>query len=227
MSNNNVNNENPFAKPINININNKMNNNINAITNNNNQINIINKGENIDYNLVQKQQKIYPQVNTKNDKHKRFADYVNIYPYGFGGTNTNTNTNNPNYYNNNNTGKTPPKYYVKNLNGTNNITTNIQKENRAVIPIYNDLNTNTTTVTNQIPQKNKVVQYPQYQYPQYTYTNQPNQPVYYQNTIQNIKLAPVKSNQDLINQGFYQTTSNNNTNTNITKIKKINPSSNN
>ena len=228
VSNNNVKNENPFAKPINININNKMNNNINAINNNNNnQINIINKGENIDYNLVQKQQKIYPQVNTKNDKHKRFADYVNIYPYGFGGTNTNTNTNNPNYYNNNNTGKTPPKYYVKNLNGTNNITTNIQKENRAVIPIYNDLNTNTKTVTNQIPQKNKVVQYPQYQYPQYTYTNQPNQPVYYQNTIQNIKLAPVKSNQDLINQGFYQTTSNNNTNTNITKIKKINPSSNN
>ena len=71
MSNNNVKNENPFAKPINININNKMNNNINAINNNNNnQINIINKGENIDYNLVQKQQKIYPQVNTKNDKHR-------------------------------------------------------------------------------------------------------------------------------------------------------------
>ena len=52
VSNNNAKNENPFAKPINININNKMNNNINALNNNNNnnnQINIINKGENIDY----------------------------------------------------------------------------------------------------------------------------------------------------------------------------------
>ena len=208
VSNNNVRNENPFAKPINININNKMNNNINTITNNQN---------NIDHNLVQKQQKIYPQMNIKTDKHKRFADYVNIYPYGFGGTNAN----NLNYYTNNNCGKTPPTCYVKNLNGTNNTITNIQKDNRAVIPIYN-LNTNTTTVTNQIPQQNKVViQYPQYQYQQYTYTNQPKQPSYYQNTIQNIKMAPVKSNQDLINQGFYQTTTNNTNITTTTTTNKI------
>ena len=230
VSNNNVRNENPFTKPINININNKMNNNINTITNNNNQIDVINKGENIDYNIAQNHQKTYSNINAKNEKHKRFADYVNIYPYGFGGANANTY--NANYYNNhnNNYGKTPPKYYVKNLTRTNNITTNVQKDNRTVIPIYNDINTNTTTVTNQIPQQNKVgPQYPHYQYKQITYTNQPNQPGYYQNTIQNIKMAPVKSNQDLINQGFYQTTSNN-TNTNktiTTKVQKISPPSNN
>ena len=208
-NNNNIRNENPFAKPINININNKMNTNTNTannINNNNNQTNAINNGGNIDYNLLQKQH----QKNLQNDKLKRFANYVQTYPYGFGGTNAN----NANYYNNNNYySKTPPKYYVKNLNGTNNITTNTN----AVTPIYTDtINTNANITTNQIPKQNKVVvQYPQYQYNQYSYTNKqnPTQPVYYQTAIQNIKMAPVKSNQDLI-QGFYQTTTNTTTTTN-------------
>ena len=217
VSNNNVINENPFGKPINININNKMNNNIHTITNNN-QINVINKGGNIniDYNLLQKQQKINYPMDMKNDKHKRNVNYINNNPYGFG----RANANNTNYYNNNNYYvKTPPKYNVKNLNGMKNIITNVPKDNRAVIPIYNDFNTNTTTVTNQIPQQNKVVvQHPQYQYQQYTYTNPANQPTYYQTTVQNIKMAPVKSNQDLINQGFYQTSSNT-TNTTATTNK--------
>ena len=194
VSNNNKHVEqNPFSKPINININinNKMNNNANT-----NQTNIVkNKEAQIDYDLLKKQQKMYREINLKNDKYKRYANYVHNNPYGFGGTNNYNN----NYYVNSQT-----KYYTANLNNVNN-NTDIQNNKNAI----NNINTN-TNLTNQNSQNNKenkiLIQYPQYQYPnQYPYTAQP---PYYQTNIQNIKKAPVKSQQDLINQGFYQTSPN-------------------
>ena len=168
--------ENPFTKPINININvnNKMKNN-NQV---NNQISVPKKKEeNIDYNLLKKQQKMYHEINLKNDKMKRYANYAHNNPFNFTGTNNN------NYYANH-----KPKYYTPNLNGPNNIT-NVQN-----------------------PQNNQIlVQYPQYQnqtQKQNTFTTQT--PYYQTTNIQNIKTAPVKSQQDLINQGFYQSSPNTN-----------------
>ena len=113
------------------------------------------------------------------------SNYAHNNPYGFGGTNNN------NYYVSH-----QPKYYTPNLNGPNN--------------------NNTKNAVSQNPPNNKVlVQYPQYQnqtQQQYSYSTQT---PYYQTNIQNIKTAPVKSQQDLINQGFYQVSPNiNNANIN-------------
>ena len=181
---NNVNNkveENPFSKPVNININ--VNNKMKT---NNNQLNVVKKKEeNIDYNLLKKQQKMYHELNLKNDKMKRFANYAHNNPYGFGGTNNN------NYYVSH-----QPKYYTPNLNGPNN-------------------NNTKNAVSQNTPNNKVLVQYPQYQnqtQQQYSYSTQT---PYYQTNIQNIKTAPVKSQQDLINQGFYQVSPNiNNANIN-------------
>ncbi len=180
----NVNNkveENPFSKPVNININ--VNNKMKT---NNNQLNVVKKKEeNIDYNLLKKQQKMYHELNLKNDKMKRFANYAHNNPYGFGGTNNN------NYYVSH-----QPKYYTPNLNGPNN-------------------NNTKNAVSQNTPNNKVLVQYPQYQnqtQQQYSYSTQT---PYYQTNIQNIKTAPVKSQQDLINQGFYQVSPNiNNANIN-------------
>ena len=149
----NVNNkveENPFSKPVNININ--VNNKMKT---NNNQLNVVKKKEeNIDYNLLKKQQKMYHELNLKNDKMKRFANYAHNNPYGFGGTNNN------NYYVSH-----QPKYYTPNLNGPNN-------------------NNTKNTVSQNPPNNKVLVQYPQYQnqtQQQYSYSTQT---PYYQTNIQ-------------------------------------------
>ena len=54
------------------------NTNITNNINNTDQTNATNKGGNIDYNLLQKQQKMYREMNLKNDKHKRYANYLYI-----------------------------------------------------------------------------------------------------------------------------------------------------
>ena len=213
LNNNDINkkNENPFGKTINININNKMKHNIDNNLNNlsnNNEVNVIkDKEKAIDYDLLKKQQKLYYQINLDNNKYKRFANYVHNYPYGFGGTNNAKNNNN--YY------TVQPNYYTVNINSTNN--TNNQISSQATNNTNNQISSqatnqvspaqqinsninNTNQVITQPAQKNNVlIQYPQYQYPYKT------QPAYYTTNIQNIQTAPVKSNQDLISQGFYQT----------------------
>ena len=200
VSNNNIPVEqNPFSKPvnINININNKMNNNITQVKE------VKNNEKQIDYDLLKKQQRMYREINLKNDKNRRYANYLYNNPYGFVGTN---NYNNNNYYVN-----AQPKYYTANVNGTTNIT-NIQINKKSPTSIKEN------NVINQIPQKNKdnkvLMQYPQYQYPyQYPYTTQV---PYIQDNIQKIKKAPVQSQQDLVAQGFYQTSPiSNDTKTNI------------
>ena len=223
--NNNNEVKNPFVKPINININNKMTTNENVNNVNINNIQVVqgkNKVQNIDYNLLQKQQKMYREINLKNDKLKRYANYAYNNPYGFGAVNNYNINNNNNYYIN-----PQPKYYTVNTNGINT-TNQVQYEIKSAVPSTNTVN----NVKNIVPQKNNIIiqnTQPQSQNQQYTYTSQP---IYYQTNIQNIKMAPVKSQQDLLNQGFYQTSPNSN-NTNIktnTKIvvKKLNePSDNN
>ena len=205
VNNNNIE-QNPFTKPvsINININNKMNNN--------NQVNVVEKKkENIDYNLLKKQQKMYYEMNLKNNKYQRYANYAYNNPYSFGRTNNN------NY----NVIQQQPKYYTANLNGPNYIT-NIQKGKKQTIPINNN---NEKNIIIQNPQNNNtLIQYPQNQnQSKYNYMNQN---TFYQTNIQNIKTAPVKSQQDLINQGFYQTSpisnTNNNINVNTNKQQNIN-----
>ena len=205
VNNNQTNNNNPFNKPINININNKMKNNTT-----NNQVNVVkNKEQNIDYNLLQKQQKMYHEINLKNDKFKRYANYAYNNPYGFGGTNNNNN-NNP-YAN------VQPKYYTATVNVPNNNYSNkqVQKDTTKInVPLNNNVN----NIKKQIPQNNKTpVQYPQYQ--QYPYTTQS---PYYQTNAPKIYTAPVKSQQDLINQGFYQTSPNQNTNKQNIQVKQVN-----
>ena len=205
-NNNKTNEKNPFNKPINININNKMKNNVT-----NNQVNVVkNKEQNIDYNLLQKQQKMYHEMNLKNDKYKRDANYVYNNPYGFGGT-----TNNNIHYVN-----VQPKYYTANVNGPNNNynSKQVQKDTTKInVPINNNVNIITKPI-----QQNNLIQYPQYQQNPYT-TQSP----LYQINIQKIKTAPVKSQQDLINQGFYQTSPNQNTNKQNIQVKQVNMPQNN
>ena len=211
-NNNSNNGQNPFAKPVNININ--INNNTNKNIDNN-QTNSIQKGENnIDYNLLKKQQKMYREINLQNDKNKRYANYVYNNANGYGNKN--------NYYYNANL---QPKYYNTYLNGENNI---VVKNKRPTTPINNNHNTGNNVIS-PASQNNKVL----YQYPKYQNQNQHqnqyhyiNQSPYYQTNIQNIQNAPVKSNQDLINQGFYQTSPTTNTNININNINNINTNTN-
>jgi len=90
--NNNLNNNN-------INLYNKINSikNNNAIENNKEKINKDNKikEKEIDYDLLRKQQKYYHELNLKNNKYHRFANYTFNNPYSLGeGNNNNINTNN-------------------------------------------------------------------------------------------------------------------------------------
>ena len=205
-NNNNIG-QNPFQRPVNININVNNKNNIN-----NNQVNVVKNGEkNIDYNLLKKQQKMYHEINLKNDKHKRYANYA------YNNANGYVNNNN-NYYNAN----LQPKYYATNLNGQNNI---IVQNKRPTTPINHN---NANRIVSQVSQNNKVLmQYPKYQNQnqnininqnQYHYVTQT---PFYQTNIQNIQNAPVKSQQDLINQGFYQTSPTTNTNIPTTNINTV------
>ena len=173
-NNNNLNiNNNPnYNNVININNNKKANyitNNIKntKITTNikSNNINYNNhlktKEKNIDYNLLKQQQKLYYQLNLKNNNYHRFANYNYNNPYGFGTVNNNNNISN-NYYDN------QPIYYNANLNGNDQI--NSQPQN----PIQG------------IPSANNNITKLNQQSPQYKYINN-NQPQF---IIQNNEIIP-------------------------------------
>ena len=152
------------------NINNKAVNGINNLNKNA----LLNNPNEIDYELLRKQQKYYRQLNLKNHQHQRYANYVfnNQYPYGVANNNiySNYNTVNGQYAQN--------KYYTANLQ------TNAKKQIKSQpgAPLQS-----ATT------QNNQVLINPQYQY---TYTTQPQ----YITSVAN----PIVAQPQVINYGYYQ-----------------------
>jgi len=90
--NNNNNNNNLYNKINNIKINNKIEDNKEKI---NKDDKTKEKGKEIDYDLLRKQQKYYHELNLKNNKFHRFANYTYNNPYSLGETNINNNNANP------------------------------------------------------------------------------------------------------------------------------------
>ena len=199
MNNNINNNVNANINTANINNHIVKNNNIANVNNNivvnNKQINNV-KEQPIDYELLKKQQKLYYQLNLKNNKYNRFANYTYNNPYGFG------NINNYNYNNSNYLVNGQLKYYNANLNGN----TQINSQTQATIPIQTANN-----VLVQVPQNNQLLlnqQYPQYQYtynviPQYQYIKQNTQTT--AQTTAQIAQVPISSQkQNIILPGYQQ-----------------------
>ena len=179
---NNVNNNNNVVNNNAANNNLKNINNIKNVNNNTNKL-VNTKEKNIDYNLLKQQQKLYYQLNLKNNNYQRFANYTYNNPYGFGGTYYN------NYYSSN-----QPKYYNAKLDGTTNLNNQVQ------IPIQGAITTNNNLF--QQPQNKQILinqQNQQYQY-QYPYTNQPQYNPQNKQIVQN----PIITQQPLIAQGTKQ-----------------------
>ena len=218
------------------NINNNQKNNINNINkdqknhiqnqNDNNNLlknNKNNKDKAIDYNLLQQQQKLYYQLNLKNNNYKRFANYAYNNPYGFGGITYNTNSinGNNNYYYMNG----QPKYYKANLNDNTIAGVNSHIRQNTAIPLQATNNVliqpqNNQLLLNQQYQQNNQLLLNQ-QYAQYNaiYGNQPVYIVQNAQNTQNIQV-PIETQQQqqqlqqqlqqqkILTQGQYQAANN-------------------
>ena len=189
---NNVNNviDNANINTANIN----RNNNIPNINNNINirQVKTV-KEKPINYDLLKQQQRLYYQLNLKNNNYQRFANYNYNNPYGFGNT-SNYNTSN-NYLVNGQI-----KYYNANLNS------NIQVHHpQAKIPLQH-VKTASNNIIIQVPQNNQLLLNPQYQqYPQYQYNYNilPQYQLVLQNT-QQVQNQILSKNQNIILPGYQQ-----------------------
>ena len=192
--------ENPFKKANDINVNNNINNNIT----NNNQINKP-KEKTIDYNLLQQQQKLYHQINLKNNNFNRYANYAYNNTYANGTAN--------NYVYNNYYVNGQPKYYTAYLNGKKNINinTNTKINSQTTVPIQTIPTVN--NVVAQVPQNNQLLLNQQYQqniitqYPQYKYIIA-NQPQYTETNAlpsQNVQV-PVTNQNQIVSQKYIQPT---------------------
>jgi serine/threonine protein kinase len=228
---------NPFKKmnniiniKINNNLNNKNNQKNNANNNNNNNIiknnlqnqnhtkvnsnlpNNNNKEKAIDYNLLQQQQKLYYQLNLKNNNYKRFANYAYNNPYGFAGVinyNTNTNVINGNsyYYPNG-----QPIYYKANLNDNTNIVGNAHIRQQTALPLHNANNILIQPQNNQLllyQQNNQLLLNQQYQQFNNIYGKQPVYVIQNTQNAQNLKIPiETQQKQNILPQGQYQASNN-------------------
>ena len=107
------------------------NNNIKNNNNINNDIIAQTKEKNIDYNLLKQQQKLYYQLNLKNNNYQRYANYAYNNKYNFNVSNYN----NMNNYNAN----IQPNYHNANSDGNSNINKQIQIPIQRVPLVNNNI----------------------------------------------------------------------------------------